>query len=69
MLNDVKISPPPIYFSFYSYIPSSQSFPLFLPSLPGFTSYGAYSEEQVYTPDQVKQIVDYARAQGVQVNL
>ena len=31
-----------------------KSYPLHLPSLPGFSQYGAYGENQVYSQDQVK---------------
>ena len=30
-----------------------KSYPLHLPSLPGFSQYGAYGEDKVYTQDQV----------------
>jgi hexosaminidase len=31
----------------------TQSFPLVMPSLPGFSAWGAYSSDQVYSPNQV----------------
>jgi len=52
---------------FHWHLTDSQSFPLLMPSLPDFARYGAYRPEQVYMPDQVKELVEYARERGVQV--
>jgi len=52
---------------FHWHLTDSQSFPLLMPSLPDFVRYGAYKPDQVYMPDQVKELVEYARERGVQV--
>lgn len=49
------------------HITDSQSYPLVLPSLPGFAAFGAYREDLVYTTDQVQELVIYARDRGVQI--
>jgi len=49
------------------HVTDSQSFPLFMPSLPDFSRYGTYSAKEVYSPDEVQAIVQYARLRGVQV--
>ena len=51
---------------FHWHIVDSQSFPLQLHSLPNLVK-GAYTPEEVYTPEDVKAIVDYAQARGVRV--
>lgn len=45
---------------FHWHITDSQSFPLLMPSLPDFVRFGAYRQDQVYMPDQVKELVEYA---------
>ena len=52
---------------FHWHITDSQSFPLQLSSLPDFSRYGAYSPDQVYTSQEVKELVTYARDRGVRV--
>ena len=52
---------------FHWHITDTQSFPLHLPSLPEFSRYGAYSLDKVYTPEQVRDLVTYARDRGVRV--
>jgi len=52
---------------FHWHLTDSQSFPLVMPSLPDFVRYGAYRPDQVYMPEQVKELVEYARERGVQV--
>uniref|UniRef100_A0A0P4VQB6 Beta-hexosaminidase n=1 Tax=Scylla olivacea TaxID=85551 RepID=A0A0P4VQB6_SCYOL len=49
------------------HITDSHSFPLVLHSLPNMAYYGAYSARQVYTPAQVRDLVQYARVRGVRV--
>ncbi|KAK8384207.1 hypothetical protein O3P69_009152 [Scylla paramamosain] len=49
------------------HITDSHSFPLALHSLPNMAYYGAYSARQVYTPAQVRDLVQYARVRGVRV--
>ena len=52
---------------FHWHITDTQSFPLHLSSLPEFSRYGAYSPDKVYTPQQVRDLVTYARERGVRV--
>lgn len=50
---------------FHWHITDSQSFPLEIPSLPQFVAYGAYSGDQVYTPSDVRKIIDFAKLRGI----
>merc|ERR1712110_190809 len=52
---------------FHWHITDTQSFPLHLPSLPEFSRYGAYSADRVYSPEEVRDLVTYARERGVRV--
>ena len=52
---------------FHWHITDTQSFPLHLPSLPEFSRYGAYSSDKIYTTEQVRDLVTYARDRGVRV--
>lgn len=52
---------------FHWHISDSQSFPLVLPSLPGFSQLGAYSPEMVYTEADIKELVEYADDRGVRI--
>ena len=52
---------------FHWHITDTQSFPLYLPSLPEFSRYGAYSPDKVYSPEEVRDLVTYARERGVRV--
>ena len=52
---------------FHWHITDTQSFPLNLPSLPEFSRYGAYSSDKVYSPEEVRDLVTYARERGVRV--
>ncbi|KAJ8930670.1 hypothetical protein NQ314_016511 [Rhamnusium bicolor] len=49
------------------HITDSQSFPLVSPSLPNMTIYGAYNEKQIYSPQDVKDLVEYAKLRGVKI--
>jgi len=49
------------------HITDSHSFPLELPNLPNMTLYGAYSPSQVYTANDVKELVTYAKERGVHI--
>ena len=49
------------------HITDATSFPLELDSVPELARYGAYSEEQTYSPEEVRRLVDYATARGVKV--
>ncbi|XP_049818252.1 probable beta-hexosaminidase fdl isoform X3 [Aethina tumida] len=52
---------------FHWHVSDSQSFPLIMPRVPELAKYGAYSPEMVYTPDEVKGLVDFALVRGVRV--
>lgn len=55
---------------FHWHIVDSQSFPLVLPGdLAKLSEKGAYSSKQVYRPEDVQEIVDYANARGISVNV
>ncbi|XP_029723474.2 chitooligosaccharidolytic beta-N-acetylglucosaminidase [Aedes albopictus] len=51
------------------HITDSQSFPLEMPSLPLMTKYGAYSEKQIYTQQDVRSVFEYAKLRGIRVLL
>jgi len=53
---------------FHWHITDTHSFPLELPnSIPELAQYGAYSKRKTYSPQQVKELVEYARVRGVKV--
>lgn len=52
---------------FHWHITDSQSFPLKLKSLPKMSTFGAYSPDEVYTAEDVKALVQYARVRGIKV--
>lgn len=52
---------------FHWHITDSQSFPFVSKYFPELAKYGAYSNNEVYTGDDVKDIVDFARVRGIQV--
>lgn len=52
---------------FHWHISDSQSFPFLLKSHPDLAIHSAYSMDQVYTPEDVKSIIDYGKTRGVQV--
>lgn len=45
---------------FHWHIVDSQSFPLTVPGFPELSQKGAYSEGQIYTTDDISDIVRYA---------
>ncbi|CAH0546463.1 unnamed protein product [Brassicogethes aeneus] len=51
------------------HITDSQSFPLVSTRIPNMSNYGAYSEKQTYSPEDVKDLMDYALIRGVRVIL
>lgn len=53
--------------SFHWHITDSHSFPLVIESQPELHTLGAYSPEQVYTHEDVKEIVHYAKVRGIRV--
>ncbi|CAL1713581.1 unnamed protein product [Somion occarium] len=52
---------------FHWHVVDSQSFPLQIPEFMDLSIKGAYSSSSVYTPDDVKDIVAYAGARGIDV--
>ncbi|XP_037908555.1 chitooligosaccharidolytic beta-N-acetylglucosaminidase isoform X3 [Hermetia illucens] len=52
---------------FHWHITDSHSFPLVLKSHPDLTKYGAYTPKKVYTPESIRDLVQYARVRGVRV--
>ncbi len=48
-------------------ISDTHSFPFWSQSIPQLPMYGAYSPRKVYTPQNIAEIVDYARVRGVRV--
>lgn len=53
--------------TFHWHLTDTHSFPLVLSSLPSMAYYGAYSPSQVYSPSDVRDIVEFARVRGVRV--
>lgn len=49
------------------HITDEESFPLVLESFPELTQYGAYSPEEVYTKEDVEEILLHARLRGIRV--
>ncbi|EKM75154.1 hypothetical protein AGABI1DRAFT_132509 [Agaricus bisporus var. burnettii JB137-S8] len=52
---------------FHWHVVDSQSFPLVVPRFEEISSKGAYSSAEVYMPQDVKDIVEYAAARGIDV--
>ncbi|KAK1393697.1 Beta-hexosaminidase [Heracleum sosnowskyi] len=52
---------------FHWHITDSHSFPLVLPSLPSLSEKGAYGPEMVYTPEDIKMVVEFGMEYGVRV--
>ncbi|XP_038115311.1 probable beta-hexosaminidase fdl isoform X2 [Culex quinquefasciatus] len=52
---------------FHWHITDSQSFPYVSKHYPQLARYGAYSDREIYTTDDVKEVVEYARVRGIQV--
>ncbi|KAL0565696.1 Glucosamine-6-phosphate isomerase (Glucosamine-6-phosphate deaminase) (GNPDA) (GlcN6P deaminase) [Marasmius crinis-equi] len=53
--------------TFHWHVVDSQSFPLQVPGFSELSQKGAYSSDAVYTPNDVKDIVSYAAARGIDV--
>jgi hexosaminidase len=53
--------------TFHWHVVDSQSFPLVIPGFEKLAQKGAYSPDRIYSPDQVKDIVAYAAARGIDV--
>ena len=52
---------------FHWHIVDEESFPLQLESFPEITEYGAYSSKEIYTREDVDEIIQYARVRGIRV--
>lgn len=53
--------------TFHWHLSDTQSFPFDSAQYPEMARWGAYSGDQVYTPDDVRDLVNYARVRGVRV--
>ncbi|EQC35301.1 hypothetical protein SDRG_07526 [Saprolegnia diclina VS20] len=53
--------------TFHWHFSDSGSFPMELTSEPRLTMYGAYSRDQIYTLDQVRELVQFAKSRGVRI--
>lgn len=53
--------------TFHWHITDSQSFPFYSQSFPQLTQYGSLSADKVYTPDDIKSVVEYGRVRGVRI--
>ncbi|KFB48585.1 AGAP007080-PA-like protein [Anopheles sinensis] len=52
---------------FHWHITDSQSFPLVSRHYPQLARYGAYSEREVYTPEDVRELAAFAKVRGIQI--
>ncbi|XP_044269002.1 chitooligosaccharidolytic beta-N-acetylglucosaminidase [Tribolium madens] len=52
---------------FHWHITDSQSFPLELPQLPNMTKFGAYSSDKIYHPEDIENLLAYAKLRGVRI--
>lgn len=52
---------------FHWHLTDSQSFPFDSATFPEMARWGAYGKEQIYSPEDVKDLSDYARVRGVRV--
>lgn len=53
--------------TFHWHLTDSQSFPFDSAVFPQMARWGAYSGDQVYSPEDVKDLVDYGRVRGVRI--
>ncbi|XP_053679103.1 chitooligosaccharidolytic beta-N-acetylglucosaminidase [Anopheles nili] len=54
---------------FHWHVTDTQSFPLMIDRIPEMVSYGAYSSDAIYTPNEVKDVIQYAKYRGIRVIL
>lgn len=54
---------------FHWHITDSQSFPYMSKAYPQLAKYGAYSNEEIYTIDDIKHVTEFARVRGIQVSI
>lgn len=52
---------------FHWHISDSQSFPYVSKAYPQLAKYGAYSEQEVYTPNDIRGLTEFARVRGIQI--
>lgn len=52
---------------FHWHITDTHSFPFYSRRVPQLTLHGAYSPRQVYTPEDIREIISYAKVRGVRV--
>uniref|UniRef100_A0AAR5P4B0 Beta-hexosaminidase n=1 Tax=Dendroctonus ponderosae TaxID=77166 RepID=A0AAR5P4B0_DENPD len=53
--------------SFHWHITDSHSFPYVSKSQPDLSRYGAYSRDKVYSPQDVKELIQFAKERGIRV--
>lgn len=53
--------------TFHWHITDSHSFPYVSRTWPKFAKYGTYSPTKIYTPEMIREIIDYALVRGVRV--
>ncbi|XP_012263445.2 probable beta-hexosaminidase fdl isoform X2 [Athalia rosae] len=53
--------------TFHWHITDSQSFPFDSAQYPEMARWGAFSGDQIYSPDDIKDFVDYAKIRGVRI--
>jgi hexosaminidase len=54
---------------FHWHVTDSQSWPLYFKSHPELSENGAYSDSEVYTPEDVEKVIDFAEDRGIRVIL
>ncbi|RCH90371.1 hypothetical protein CU097_000172, partial [Rhizopus azygosporus] len=52
---------------FHWHISDSQSWPIFLRSHPELSEKGAYSDKEIYTPEDIQDIIQYGNERGIRV--
>ena len=52
---------------FHWHITDTHSFPFYSRRVPQLTLHGAYSPKKVYSPEDIREIIDYAKLRGVRV--
>lgn len=52
---------------FHWHLTDSQSFPFVSRHFPELAKYGAYSSSEIYTHDDIREIVEFAKVRGIQV--
>ncbi|KAG7199217.1 hypothetical protein KM043_018087 [Ampulex compressa] len=53
--------------TFHWHLSDSQSFPFDSAQFPEMARWGAYSGDQIYTPEDVRDLTDYARVRGIRL--